>query len=285
MKLGFLNLNITVVGLGLIGGSMAMALKELNPNRLWAIDKNLDTINIAEKINLVDKAYTTGEIPLKQSDIVVIALYPEACVEFIKNNINNFKEGAIITDTGGIKDKLIKKIKSIIPDTIDFIGGHPMAGLEGQGFKQASKEIFQGSTYILTPVESNKRHNVEAIKQMAVMIGCRSVVELSPREHDEIIALTSQVPHIIAAALVQSSNVNYKVCSMIGGSYKSATRVANINSELWSELFIENNKNIVKKLDEFEEKIKFIKEGIINNDKEGIKKILDEVNIKRKELY
>ena len=148
--------NITIVGLGLIGGSFAMALRNLNPKNIWAIDIDKETLRVAEKMNIIDKGYLSPEIPLSNSDIVILAVYPQKTINFVKNNMNLFKSGAVITDTAGIKSNLIHEIMPVLRGDLDFIGGHPMAGKEESGLKAASKDMFKNANYIITPINGNK---------------------------------------------------------------------------------------------------------------------------------
>lgn len=276
--------NITIVGLGLIGGSFAMALKELKPKNLWAIDINKAALEKAEQMGIIDKGYTESEIPLKQSDIVIIAIYPKLISKYIKDNINNFKKGTIITDVGGIKNKLIEEINSFIPESIDFIGGHPMAGREEKGLEFASKDIFHGANYIITPVEKNKQENIETLSDMAKKMGCKNIIKISPKKHDEIIAFTSHLTHVIAVSIVNSDDLGVDTSSFTGGSFRDATRVAAINSDLWIELLTSNSDNIVNKLEVFEKNIRSIKEAIKSNDTSFLKDEFQKAYLKRKDL-
>jgi len=278
-----LDFNITIVGLGLIGGSFAMALKELNPKNLWAIDIDEEVIKIAEEKKIIDKGYINPEIPLKNSDIVITCIYPNLTVKFIKNNINNFKSGAIITDTAGIKEKLIQDIYTFIRDDIDFIGGHPMAGRESKGLEYATKDIFNNSNYLITPTDKNKKENIERIEELVRAIGFKNIVKIDPGQHDEIIAFTSHLPHIMASALINSdSRCDTKF--FIAGSYKDATRVAKINWELWTELIMDNRDNTLEQIEIFEKSIADFKKAIMNNDKDRLKALFQKGSQKREEL-
>ena len=276
--------NITIVGLGLIGGSFAMALKELKPKNLWAIDIDKATLDSAEKMNIIDKGYTSPEIPLRNSDIVILALYPLKTIDFVKSNMNLFKSDAVITDTAGIKSNLVKEIMSILREDLDFIGGHPMAGKEESGLKAASKDMFENANYILTPVSGNKEKNINLITDIARGMGCNRVVHLTPEEHDDIIAYTSQLPHIIAASLIDCNSSIMGISQFIGGSFKDTTRVATINGELWPELLLYNKENIISKIEDFERNIKEIKTAIINNDEAFLKKRFEDATKKREEI-
>lgn len=275
--------NITVIGLGLIGGSFAMALKELKPKNLWGVDKDPDTIKYAETHGIINKGFADPEIPLSKSDIVIICLYPNDTIRFIKDNINNFKDGVIITDTAGIKKMLINEINTFLPDNIDFIGGHPMAGRECNGIKYASKDIFIGANYIITPSKRNKSKNIATIENIAKLIGCKKIVQVTPEEHDEIIAYTSQLPHVLAAALVNCDN-NDNTSLFVGGSFNDATRVAKINTNLWLELMFENKEFLLKKINLFESNIANIKHAIESNNKEQLALILNNGSLKKEML-
>jgi len=276
--------NITIVGLGLIGGSFAMALKELKPKHIWAIDIDKDTLNIAEKMNIIDKGYTSPEIPLNNSDIVILAVYPQKTINFVKLNMNLFKSGAVITDTAGIKSNLIKEIMPVLREDLDFIGGHPMAGKEESGLKAATKDMFKNANYILTPINGNKEFNINLITDIARGMGCKRVVHLTPKEHDDIIAYTSQLPHVIAVSLIDCNSLIMGISQFIGGSFKDTTRVATINGELWPELLLYNEENIISKIEDFEQNIKEIKEAIINHDEVFLKTRFEDATKKRKEI-
>lgn len=213
-----------------------------------------------------------------------MSLYPEAAIEFIKNNKDNFKRGAVITDTSGIKGSVVKEVTSFIPDYVDFIGGHPMAGRESKGLAFASKDIFENANYIITPTDKNKKENIKLIEDIAKGIGCKNVVFIDAEVHDKIIAYTSAVPHIIAVALMNCDNFDEQRRLFIGGSFRDATRVALINPDLWSELFISNKENIINELEEFEKNLSIMKEAIKNEDAASMKEIFDRAGSKRRKL-
>jgi prephenate dehydrogenase len=277
-------LNITIVGLGLIGGSYAMALRELKPCKIYGIDKNKQVIEKAVKMNVIDEGYSDAETALKEADLVIVALYPEATIKFIKDNINNFKIGAVITDTCGIKKEVVEKINSFLPKNLDFIAAHPMAGKEAQGLQSASKDIFKGANYIITPNKRNNGKNIKLIETMAKSIGCRNVVCISAEEHDKIISFTSHLPHVIAVSLMSSHTANEDIGPFIGGSFKDATRVAIINSILWSELFRLNTDNLISEIENFEESIKVIKNAIKSQDVNALENIFKDAAEKRKKM-
>lgn len=270
--------SITVVGLGLIGGSFAASLKKLKPKNVWGIDVKNETLDNAQKMGIIDKGYTDPEVPLNSSDIVIIALYPEDTVRFVKDNINYFKKGSIITDTTGVKRNVIKKIESLLPDYIDFIGGHPMAGRESQGLKMASEDMFVNSTYILTPSKKSKKKNIDIVSRMAKCIGCKNVVQMTPEEHDSIIAYVSHIPHVIAVSLLNSNMDDIDISLFAAGSFKDATRVASINCDLWTELFMSNRDNVIRFIDELGKNLSVIKDGLEKENKNIIREQLKSAN-------
>jgi prephenate dehydrogenase len=273
--------NITVVGLGVVGGSYAMALRELNPKGLFGVDVNPDTLRKAENMGIIDRGYTKAEEPLKKSDLVIICIYPGQIRDFIYDNINYFKKGTVITDTAGVKTELIDEINSIIPESVDFIFGHPMAGREKKGLDFASREVFKNANYIITPTERNHAENINLIEELAMKIGFSRTVRISPEKHDEVISYTSQLPHAIAVALINSESFDNSTSSFIGDSFRDFTRIASINEELWTELFFKNNSNLVKQIELFEEKLSIIKNAIVKKDKNILVENFIEAGIRR----
>lgn len=261
-----------------------MALKELNPKNLWAVDIDKNAIKAAENMGIIDKGYTDAKIPLCNSDIIIISLYPDVAIKFIKDNIDNFKRGAVITDTSGIKDKIVKNVSSFIPDYLDFIGGHPMAGNEFKGLAYASKDIFKNANYILTPTNKNSASNIKLIRDIALSIGCKNVISIDAKSHDEFVALTSDLTHAIAVSLIKCMNLESSEKFFIGGSFKDATRVALINSSLWSELFLANKDNLLKQISEFENNLSALKTAVENNNAAALKEIFKDACEKRSEL-
>jgi prephenate dehydrogenase len=279
-----LDLNITIVGLGLIGGSYALALRELNPKRLYAVDIDEEAIKLGEKRGIIDKGFLGPEIPLKESDLVIICIYPKSIKKFIKDNIDNFKSGAVITDVVGIKKEFAKDINSILREDIDFIFGHPMAGREFTGLRYASKEIFKGANYIITPTERNKEKNIRLIENIAKDMGFKHVEKISVEKHDEVIGFVSQLPHVIAVSLVNSDNLEIDTGKFTGDSYMDLTRIARINTKLWTELFIGNKENLINHIEKFEKNIADIKHALINEDTEALGNILNRASKKREEM-
>lgn len=275
--------NITIVGLGLIGGSMALALKKLNPTAIWGIDNNKKTLNLAISNSIINENISDSE-KIKRSDIILICLYPKDTIKFIKNNINNFKSGAIITDVSGMKEDLIHEINSLERKDIIFIGGHPMAGKEVSGFENADINLFHGCNYFIVPSQKCNNEAIEIYKKILNSIGCKKVINVEAGEHDKIIAYISHLPHIIAVALINAEKNNLSLNNMIGGSFRDATRVADINTRLWSELFLDNKRNILPVIDDFISSLSDIKKTLEKDDQLHLENLLISASQKRKEI-
>ena len=276
-------MNICIIGLGLVGGTYALALRE-NPkiNKIAAIDINQEAINKAIELGIIDNGGTDSKDFLPEADLVIISLYPKLILDFIKDNLDNFKKAAIITDAAGVKKSIMDEVNKI-PLEADFIFGHPMAGREKIGLQYADKNIFKNANYILTPNEKNKSENIATLKEIIYSMGFKNVSEITADAHDEIISFTSQLTHAIAVALVNSDNMKFDTNRFVGDSYRDLTRIAKINSKLWSELFLENKENLIHKIDAFQEKMEYIKNALLNDDADALEKEFQE-STKRREL-
>ncbi|SFD15464.1 prephenate dehydrogenase [Clostridium uliginosum] len=277
-------MQIVVVGLGVIGGSFTMALKEAGYDDVYGIDVNEETLVKAKNLGLIKEGFTSGEEIVKSADLIIISLYPGLVKKFINDNKNNFKDGAIITDATGIKKMFIEHIVNILPENIDFVFGHPMAGREKKGIDFATNEVFKGANYILTPVARNKEENLKTIEDLVYKLGFKRVRRITPQHHDEMIGYTSQLPHSLAVALVNSDIEGRETGSFIGDSYRDLTRIANINEDLWSELFLGNKENLLNCIESFEVELDKIKDAIKHDDKEALKTLFIKSTKRREKL-
>jgi prephenate dehydrogenase len=277
-------MKIVVVGLGVIGGSVTMALKEAGYKDVYGIDINEESLEKAKKLGLIREGFKNGEEVIKSADFIIISLYPRLVKQFIIDNKSNFKDGAVITDATGIKKMFIEDIVNILPENIDFVFGHPMAGREKKGIDFASSQVFKGANYILTPVSRNKEENLNMVEDLIYKIGFKRVKRITPEYHDEMIGYTSQLPHSLAVALVNSDVEGRETGSFIGDSYRDLTRIANINEDLWSELFLGNKENLLKSIENFEVELDKIKDAIKDDDKETLKEIFIKSTKRREKL-
>ena len=272
---------ITVVGLGVVGGSFGKALKG-HGHQVYGIDIDENTLKRAEDEGCIIKGYQDGREIISKSDLTIICLYPSLVLDFIKNN--QFKKGSIITDAVGIKSYFLQEAMNIIDPDVEFVSGHPMAGREKKGFEYASKDVFKNANYILIEHPVNKKECIEFMEKFVGTLGFKSVKIMSPQAHDEIISFTSQLPHAIAVALINSDNEKYDTGKYIGDSYRDLTRIANINEALWSELFLRNRENLLKSIEAFELQLDLIKQGLVENDEQILKKLFINSSKRRENL-
>lgn len=277
---------IAIVGLGVVGGSFAKAIKEnhLSELTVLAIDKNEETLKQALAEGTILEGETENKTLLQKADIVIIALYPQAMKAFIKKHALEFKEGAIVTDTAGVKGALITNMKDDIPPQIDFIFGHPMAGRESSGYEYATGAIFKGANYLITPIETNKIANIERLTELFKKLGFKRVTVVNPDRHDEMIGFTSQLCHAIAVALINSDDPDRDTVRFIGDSYRDLTRIAKINQSLWTELFMENKGALLDAMTNFEAQFSEIKKAVENDNYDGLESLFTESTSRRIKL-
>lgn len=266
--------HIAIVGLGIIGGSFAKAIQSRFPNQyeVSAIEIEQTTIDQALALGVIKEGETRNQTILQRADLVIIALYPTLVKQFIQEHRDEFKEGAIITEAAGIKQAIMEQILPVVPEHVEFIFGHPMAGRESQGFAFADERVFLHANYILTPHEGNTKEALELFSEFIKGLGFGRLTIASPQLHDEMIAYTSQLTHIIAAALINSDQSEQNTVEFIGDSFRELTRIAKMNESLWSELMLNNRQALLQVLDGFESKLSSIKAAILAQDQNALEK-------------
>ena len=277
-------MRIVIVGLGVVGGGYAMALKEAGYTEVYGIDNNIETLRKAKSLGIIKEGYTDEKEIIKIADLIVLAVYPNLVKKFIINNKEDFKDGAIITDVTGIKQLFIDEITSILPKNIDFVFAHPMAGREKKGIDYATNKVFKGANFLITVTDNNKAENLELIENLAYKMGFKNVKKICPKYHDEMIAFTSQLPHALAVALINSDVEGRNTGEFIGDSYRDLTRIANINEALWSQLFLGNKENLLKAIYNFEDELDKIKNCLEHEDKEALQNLFIKSSLRREKL-
>ena len=274
-----------IVGLGLIGGSYAKALRRLGVKKIIAVDSDKAVLAQALEEGVIDAPCSVPDESLHEADVIIFAVYPAVICDFVKKNVQHFKPGVLLTDAAGIKGDIIEGIDDLLGPGMDFVAGHPMAGREGSGFAQSAAEIFDGANYIVVPRPCNDQENVTWLKKFAKVLGCKKVVEVSRERHDQIIAYTSNLPHLLAVSLVNSKSMNDETKYFIAGSFRDATRVADINAELWTDLFLYNKENVLAEINSFQEQLTRWTEALEKGDTETLKVMMQSAAGKRKALY
>lgn len=266
-------MKITIIGLGLIGGSIARRLRGFHNCTIAAYNRTRESLDLALSDGVIDEAYNTPGDAMEDADLIIMCLYPQLNVDFVRENLNRIKEGAVITDVTGVKGFIIREMKKILPDTVDFIGGHPMAGREVGGYKSSTDTLFNNAPYIITPDKTNKPESIKLVRDMAEYIGCRIVVTTTPDEHDSMIAYTSQLMHIVAVALCDNPLLE-RSASFAGGSLQDCTRIAVINEKMWSELFVENCEHLAEQITEFQKTLETMKQAALAGDRETLERVM-----------
>lgn len=237
---------IGIVGLGLIGGSLAKSIKKNIDANIYAHDKNDNVLAQAQREGVVDGSL--DPLTLGQCDIIILALYPRQSINYIIDNLSFLKKGCYIVDCVGVKTSICAKLSKLCVDAGHyFVGGHPMAGKETSGYSFSEASLFENATMILCRDAYTDSKALEELQGFFLQLGFARISISSPQEHDAIIAFTSQLAHVVSNAYMQSEQAQFQG-GFSAGSYKDLTRVAYLNEEMWAELFIENKEALVKEV-------------------------------------
>ncbi len=267
-------MNIAIVGLGLIGGSVAKSLKGLKNAHVFGIDTDQMTLEKAKADDVIEDGFTSANNILDKIDLTIICVYPKATTNFLSENIELFKQDSIVIDMAGVKEYVMDAAKaSGVTKRVNFIGGHPMAGREVGGYDSSLETLFDGSGFLLVPDENASKESIETVIEILKFMGFSSIKNTTAKEHDETIAFTSQILHVIAVAL-SKNDYYYADKAFKGGSFRDYTRIALINESLWSETLMENRKYLLKRIDEFEDEMRIIKQALLDEDKPTLRNIL-----------
>jgi len=262
-----------IVGLGLLGGCYAMALKKKG-FAVTAITKEPEDLAYAIEQGLIDRGSTTVDRELiEEADIIVFALYPHIFVEWIKEYGHLIKEGTMITDVTGVKGCIVYEIQSMLKPGVEFIAAHPMAGREVSGVRNSDDTIFHKANYIVVPTDKNTYGAIELCKELGEILGFARISVLNPEKHDEMIAFLSQLTHCIAVSLM-CANDNPGLVMYTGDSFRDLTRIANINDEMWSELFLSNREALLREMEKYRKAFDRLYDCVKNNDREEMRSMM-----------
>ena len=261
-----------IVGLGLIGGSLARSIKYHSDHTVLATDINETALLQARMVQAIDGELTDDR--LAECDAVLTALYPQASVDWILAHLDGFRPGALVIDCCGVKRFVCERLfpafrgrKSI------FIGGHPMAGRERSGFSYAQDDLFENASMILTPAPGTDIETIRRAKKMFLSVGFGRVRFTTPEEHDEMIAFTSQLAHIVSGAYVDSP-LAARHRGFSAGSFRDMTRVARLNETMWTELFLENDDLLLAQTEHLIKNLTAYRDALRDRDEEKLKAIL-----------
>lgn len=267
------DLKILIVGLGLIGGSYAMGLSKAGYD-VSAIDLNAEAIDYAIEHQMIKEGKSVPDANfIGKFDLIISALYPKTFIEWIKTYQKDIKHNAKITDVTGVKSSITNEIQTILRSDLEFIGAHPMAGREVSGVQNSDDAIFINANYIVTPTDKNTDEGVCLVRSIGEVLKFKNIVTLSPEAHDEMIGFLSQLTHCIAVALMTCKDCDH-MAAYTGDSFRDLTRIARINENMWTELFLMNKKELLSQMDLFLEQFKKIKIALENEDTGELKTIM-----------
>ena len=267
-------MKIAIIGLGLIGGSLARTIKLHTDAAVYGCDLNPATVEQALLMEAMDGELTDGL--LRQCDLVLVALYPSAIIDWIRAHAEDFKPDALVIDCGGVKQSICAAIDPIAQGRPwHFIGGHPMAGREFSGFRYARDDLFDRASMILCAHGDDDPAVLQRARDFFMDIGFRRVQFTTPKTHDEMIAYTSQLAHIVSSAYVKCPLAD-KHRGFSAGSFADMTRVARLNEDMWTELFFDNREALLPVLEDLADRVAEYRDALREGDASGMKRLLRE---------
>ena len=274
-------MDIGIVGLGLIGGSLAKAISQNTDHTVYGTDVSDSVVKKAVLVNAIEQPLTNDI--LSHCDIIIVALYPNATIDYVKAHAHLIKKGAIVLDCGGVKGIVCDALMPLAEEKgFIFIGGHPMAGLEHSGFTYAKKSLFNNASMIITPTKA-PIEKLEQLKQIFNSIGFTNIEVSTPDDHDRKIAFTSQLAHVVSNAYIKSPTAQEHI-GFSAGSYKDLTRVAKLNENMWTELFLDNAENLTMEIDSLIAELQKYSSAIKSNDAETLKALLKDGREKKERI-
>ena len=267
------NTNVLIVGLGVIGGSYARALSKQGFS-VNCITKEEKDISYALERGMIQQGSTAVDKALIQkADLIIFALYPHVFIEWIEQNQHLFRPGTVITDVTGVKGGVVSTVQALLRPDVEFIAAHPMAGRERSGVEYSDDSVFQGANFIITPTEKNTPEAIALCRSLGRVLGFARITELSPQAHDEMIAFLSQLTHCIAVTLM-TCNETPSLEEYTGDSFRDLTRIAKINDEMWSELFLWNREALLAQMDCFSAEFDRLRALLAAGDREGMREMM-----------
>lgn len=268
---------VTIIGLGLIGGSLAWALKKSGRvGEVFGVDINEETVDYAIQKGIIDNGSREFEDGVRDSEIVILATYVGTIPKVAKSIITIASPETIITDVGSVKEKVVKDIEEFLPSHLYFIGGHPIAGTERSGIRVADFSLFQGKRCILTPTSKTQSEALTKVKNLWESAGAK-VFTMDPKTHDWVFGLVSHLPHVVAYALVNSvASIKEPadILDFAGGGLRDYTRIGASSPDMWSDIFLKNKENVLKAIGEFKRSLEKLQDLIEEEDSEGLKEEL-----------
>ena len=265
---------MAIVGVGLIGGSLAKAVKEKKlVGEILGVGRSEERLGSARKLGIIDRYSARMDEILGEADLVVVAGPVGVIVDLIREMIPFLKKGTIITDVGSVKTKIVEEVEAFIPDSLYFVGGHPIAGTENSGFEASFPTLFEGRKCIITPVSTTDSRVLERVKELWTRVGS-TVACMGSEEHDEVFAAVSHLPHIVAYSMVNSllkvKGFDKNIFSFSAGGFKDFTRIAASHPVMWRDIALMNKDKLLSAIKLFQEYLEELKEAIEREDAERL---------------
>ena len=269
---------VAIIGTGLIGGSIALRIKERKlANEVVGVSRHKENVSLALKMKAIDKGSVDLEI-IKGADLLIIATPVDTIIVLKDEILKYLNKECIITDVGSTKEEIVRKLEKVFPN---YVGSHPLAGSEKRGVVNASPSIFDGSLCILTPTKRTNSFAFKIIKNFWEKLGAKTII-LTPRVHDEALSFVSHLPHVVAFSLINT--VPKRLLKFSSGGLRDTTRIAASDTTLWKDILLSNSKNLLGAIKSFEVNLAKIKTAIKKNDVQSLEKILLQSKNTRKNL-
>ena len=282
MELNF-DTKILIVGLGLLGGSYARALTKKGYH-VNAIEIRESAISFAKEQGFIEHGCTTPTRDIVgEADLIIFALYPHTLFDWVEEYGSFIKDGTVVTDVTGVKGSVVNRVQSSLPEGVEFISAHPMAGRECGGVENSDDGIFKGANYIVVPTERNSQGAIDLCAKLGEELGFARIAYLTPQEHDEMVGFVSQLTHCIAITLMTCNQTEH-LEDYTGDSFRDLTRIARINDEMWSELFLLNREVLVSQIDIFAEELATLRGYLEHGDRDALREMM-QVSTRRRALF
>lgn len=274
-------MNIGIIGLGLMGASFAKRLSPQKDKTIYGIDQNEQTIQTALELNIIKEGSTDPGKLIKKCNLIILALYPTMIKPWIVEHQQYLKSGTILMDISGVKTNIVEPVQAILREDLELISIHPMCGRESRGIDFAQADIFDNANYIIVPTDKNTPKAIEAAKQLGKDLRVKNISILSCEDHDRMIGFLSQLTHVIAVSLMNTHD-NSHLVEYTGDSFRDLTRIATINEDLWSELFLLNKDILLDEIDQFLDATKHFRDSLEKEDIDEMKRLFIQSTNRRK---
>ena len=279
-----------IIGVGLIGGSLGMILRRKGlASSVVGVGRRLENLKTAVKLGAIDRYVVDPKDGVKDAELIVLATPVDTYDRHLKEWASSLKPGAIVTDVGSVKGKLVELSERAMPEGVHFVGAHPIAGKEKTGVAEGSEHLFSGARCILTPTMHTNHHALEQVRIMWQETGS-TVLTMDPHLHDQILGAVSHLPHVAAFALMNALiDIRAQVPSLdlaghSGGGLRDTTRIAASSPEMWRDIFLWNRENVVAFIEAYERSLGELKQLVRTGDAAGIEKALERARQEREKF-